>query len=85
VARQLAAILASGSRSEALGRLEAPTLVIHGTIDNLVAPSGGERTAEVVPGAELLLIDGMGHDLPRALWPQFVDAVAGHATRHPAV
>jgi pimeloyl-ACP methyl ester carboxylesterase len=84
VARQLAAILASGSRSEALARLTAPTLVIHGTIDNLVAPSGGERTAEVVPGAELLMIDGMGHDLPRALWPQFVDAVAGHAARHPA-
>jgi pimeloyl-ACP methyl ester carboxylesterase len=84
VARQLAAILASGSRSEALGRLTAPTLVIHGTIDNLVAPSGGERTAEVVPGAELLLIDGMGHDLPRALWPQFVDAVTTHAGRHSA-
>jgi pimeloyl-ACP methyl ester carboxylesterase len=84
VARQLAAILASGSRSDALRTLDISTLVIHGTIDNLVAPSGGERTAEVVPDAKLLMMDGMGHDLPRALWPQFVDAVATHAALHPA-
>jgi pimeloyl-ACP methyl ester carboxylesterase len=83
VVRQLAAILASGSRAEGLRRLDVPTLVIHGTIDNLVAPSGGERTAELVPDAKLLMIEGMGHDLPRPLWDQFVDAVAAHAGQHP--
>jgi len=60
-----------------------PTLVIHGTADNLVGPSGGERTAEVVPNAKLLLIEGMGHDLPAVLWPQIVDAITGHAAQHP--
>lgn len=83
VARQLAAILASGSRSEGLRSLEVPTLVIHGTIDNLVGPTGGERTAEVVPDAKLLMIEGMGHDLPRAVWPQVVEAITTHAAQHP--
>lgn len=83
VARQLVAILASGSRTEGLRGLDRPTLVIHGTIDNLVSPTGGERTAEAVPDAKLLMIEGMGHDLPRALWPQIVDAIATHAAQHP--
>jgi pimeloyl-ACP methyl ester carboxylesterase len=83
VVRQLAAILASGSRAEGLRQLDVPTLVVHGTIDNLVAPSGGERTAELVPDAKLLMIEGMGHDLPRPLWDQFVDAVTAHAGQHP--
>jgi pimeloyl-ACP methyl ester carboxylesterase len=83
VVRQLAAILTSGSRADGLRALEVPTLVVHGTIDNLVAPSGGERTAELVPDAKLLMIEGMGHDLPRPLWGQFVDAVAAHAAQHP--
>jgi pimeloyl-ACP methyl ester carboxylesterase len=83
VARQLAAILASGSRSERLRHLDVPTLVIHGTADNLVGPSGGERTAEVVPNAKLLLIEGMGHDLPAVLWPQIVEAITAHAAQHP--
>jgi pimeloyl-ACP methyl ester carboxylesterase len=83
VARQLAAILASGSRTEGLRSLEVPTLVIHGTIDNLVGPTGGERTAEVVPDAKLLMIEGMGHDLPRAVWPQVVEAITTHAAQHP--
>jgi pimeloyl-ACP methyl ester carboxylesterase len=77
--RQLAAVLASGSRSEALRQLAVPTLVIHGTADKLVTPSGGERTAEVVPDAKLMMIEGMGHDLPPQLWPQLVDAIATHA------
>jgi pimeloyl-ACP methyl ester carboxylesterase len=83
VTRQFAAILASGSRTEDLRKLDIPTLVVHGTVDNLVAPSGGERTAEVIPDAKLLMIEGMGHDLPRPLWDQFVDAVAAHAQQHP--
>ncbi|HEX6569993.1 MAG TPA: alpha/beta fold hydrolase [Acidimicrobiales bacterium] len=81
-ARQLAAIVASGSRSAALAALAVPALVIHGTADTLVQPSGGERTAEVIPDAKLLLIEGMGHDLAPPLWPRLVDALAAHATEH---
>jgi pimeloyl-ACP methyl ester carboxylesterase len=78
-ARQLLAILSSGSRSADLAQLDLPTIVIHGTADTLVQPSGGERTAEVIPDAKLVMIEGMGHDLPEPLWPQLVDLVAGHA------
>ena len=81
-ARQVLAILSSGSRSAELARLSVPTLVIHGTADTLVQPSGGERTAEVIPDAKLLVIDGMGHDVPPPLWPQLIDAIAGHAAEH---
>jgi pimeloyl-ACP methyl ester carboxylesterase len=82
IARQLAAILASGSRSSGLATLAVPTLVIHGTADTLVQPSGGERTAEVIPDAKLVMVDGMGHDLPRPLWPTLVDAICGHIAEH---
>jgi pimeloyl-ACP methyl ester carboxylesterase len=75
VARQIIGIMASGSRADALRQLEVPTLVIHGTLDPLVGVTGGERTAELVPGAELLLIEGMGHDLPPVHWPQIIEAV----------
>jgi len=81
VARQLVAILASGSRRAALGAVGAPTLVIHGADDPLVPVEAGRDTAASVPGAELLEIAGMGHDLPRALWPTVVDAIAKHAER----
>jgi pimeloyl-ACP methyl ester carboxylesterase len=80
-ARQLAAIYASGDRSAALRELTVPTLVIHGRDDTLISPSGGERTAELVPGANLLLVADMGHDLPEPLWPVIVDAVASHVRR----
>ncbi len=80
-ARQLVAVLASGDRTEALRRLEVPTLVIHGTDDPLIDVSGGEATAKAIPGAELVLIEGMGHDLPRALWPRFVDLIVANAER----
>jgi pimeloyl-ACP methyl ester carboxylesterase len=73
--RQLAAIIASGARSRELARIKAPTLVIHGTADKLVRPSGGRATARAIPGAKLLKIDGMGHDLPRGAWPQIVRAI----------
>ena len=79
--RQLAAILASGDRTEELKRIRCPTLVIHGTADKLVRPSGGRATAKAIPGAELLLIDGMGHDLPRLAWPQIVDGIVRMARR----
>ncbi len=81
-ARQLAAIVASGSRSGGLAQIDIPTLVIHGTADTLVQPTGGERTAEVVPDAKLLVVEGMGHDLARPLWPQVIEAFVGLAARH---
>jgi pimeloyl-ACP methyl ester carboxylesterase len=79
--RQLAAVLASGDRTAELRRITAPTLVIHGTADPLVAPSGGRATARAIPGAQLAMINGMGHDLPRVLWPRLIDAIAEHAAR----
>ena len=75
VARQLVAILASGSRREALRGVRAPTLVIHGLADPLVPVEGGRDTAQAVPGAELLEFEGMGHDLPRPLLSGFVEAI----------
>jgi pimeloyl-ACP methyl ester carboxylesterase len=77
--RQLAAILASGNRTRKLRRIAAPTLVVHGASDRLVAPSGGKATAKAVDGARLMVVDGMGHDLPRELWPRLIDAIADHA------
>ena len=80
-ARQLAAILASGSRTAALRQLDVPTVVIHGESDPLVPLRAGLATARAIPGAELITIPGMGHDLPRELWPTFVDAIAKNAER----
>jgi pimeloyl-ACP methyl ester carboxylesterase len=79
--RQLAAIIASGDRTAELRRITAPTLVIHGTADPLVRHSGGRATARAIHGAKLMSIEGMGHDLPRAVWPRLIDAIAEHATR----
>jgi pimeloyl-ACP methyl ester carboxylesterase len=77
--RQLGAILASGDRSRSLAGIAAPTLVIHGTVDKMVRPSGGRATAKAIPGARLMKVEGMGHDLPRGAWPQIIDAVSEHA------
>jgi pimeloyl-ACP methyl ester carboxylesterase len=79
--RQLAAIYASGDRSERLRQLDVPTLVVHGRDDTLITPSGGIRTAELVPGAHLLLVADMGHDIPEPLWPFLTDTILSH-TRH---
>jgi pimeloyl-ACP methyl ester carboxylesterase len=68
VTRQLAAIAASGDRTAALRSVSVPTLVLHGADDPLVNVSGGRATARAVPGAELVVIDGMGHHLSRELW-----------------
>lgn len=76
--RQLAAIYASGDRSEALRSVRVPTLVIHGLDDTLIKPSGGRRTAELIPGAHLLEVADMGHDLPEPLWPMLTAAITGH-------
>ena len=79
VGRQLRAVLASGSRKERLGQVKAPTLVIHGTADPLVHPAGGKDTAASIPGAKLLMIEGMGHAVPIPMWPQIIGAIADHA------
>ncbi len=76
--RQLAAIYASGDRSELLPGVTTPMLVIHGLDDALITPSGGRRTAELVPGSQLLEVADMGHDLPEPLWPTLVGAIVKH-------
>jgi pimeloyl-ACP methyl ester carboxylesterase len=81
IARQLHAITASGDRTPHLRKLEVPTAVIHGKNDVLVNPSGGRATAAAIPGARLKMIDGMGHDMPRALWPTFAEEIAANAAR----
>ena len=75
VVRQLVAIVASGSRVEALGQLRLPALVVHGTDDPLVSFAAGEDTAAAIAGAELLAVEGMGHDMPRPVWPRLIDAI----------
>lgn len=81
VGRQMVAAIASGDRTSKLAQLDLPTLVIHGLADKLCDPSGGRATAEAIPGAELMLIEGMGHDLPRAVWEQLAERVAGVVER----
>jgi pimeloyl-ACP methyl ester carboxylesterase len=77
--RQLAGIFASGSRKEALAKATAPALVIHGDSDPVVPIDGGIATANAIDGAELLVFEGMGHDLAKGLWPEVIDAIARHA------
>jgi pimeloyl-ACP methyl ester carboxylesterase len=77
--RQLAAIYASGSRADALASLRVPALVIHGRDDTLIPPTGGQRTAELIPSASFLLLADMGHDLPVPLEPTIVSAITNHA------
>jgi pimeloyl-ACP methyl ester carboxylesterase len=76
--RQLAAIIKSGDRTAELRAVTAPTLVIHGDRDRMVNPTGGARTARAIPGARLVTMPGMGHDLPRGAWP----ALAGLIDQH---
>jgi pimeloyl-ACP methyl ester carboxylesterase len=83
VARQLVAVLADGDRRERLRSVRVPTLVIHGRHDPLVPVEGGVDTADAVPGARLLVIEGMGHDLPRGAWPQIIDAIASFSDSTP--
>lgn len=80
-ARQLLGVMASGPRADRLRELRVPTLVIHGVIDPLVGISGGRRTAELIPGAELVEFDDMGHDVPPGLFPQIVDAIVRHTSK----
>ncbi|HUA70774.1 MAG TPA: alpha/beta hydrolase [Solirubrobacteraceae bacterium] len=77
--RQLGAIVASGDRTAECRTITASTLVIHGSNDPMVSPSGGKATAKAIPGARLMTVEGMGHDLPEAAWPQIIPAIADHA------
>jgi pimeloyl-ACP methyl ester carboxylesterase len=80
-ARQLAAIVTAADRTPLLARLSLPTTVIHGDADRLVARSGGRATAAAIPGARLVMIPGMAHDLPPALWEQAIDEIVLCAQR----
>jgi len=79
--RQVSAVLAYGDREDALATITVPTTVIHGTADTLIAPSGGERTAAVIPGADLVMVEGWGHDMAPGAWPQLINAIATHCHR----
>lgn len=79
--RQLMAIIAQGNRKPALAAVRVPTLVIHGAEDPLVPVAAGRDTAEAIPGAKLLILEGMGHDLPPALWPKLVEAISAHTQK----
>jgi pimeloyl-ACP methyl ester carboxylesterase len=80
--RQLVAILTQVNRVPALASVKAPTLVVHGTDDPLVSVEGGKDTAKAIPGAQLMLIEGMGHDLPHGgAWPRIVEAIAAHTLK----
>lgn len=76
--RQLAAILAHGNRKPMLASVTAPTLVIHGAKDPLIPVEAGRDTAEAIAGAQIRIIEGMGHSLPRDVWPKIVDSIAAH-------
>ncbi|MDF0603934.1 alpha/beta fold hydrolase [Psychromarinibacter sp. C21-152] len=80
-ARQLAAMATAGDRRDRLATIAAPTLVVHGTEDPLIPPDHGRDTADAIPGAELMLIDGMGHDLSATVQPRIVDAIDRTARR----
>ncbi|MBW8060390.1 MAG: alpha/beta fold hydrolase [Solirubrobacterales bacterium] len=81
IARQLHAVTASGDRTHALRNVRVPATVIHGASDPLVRPAAGRATARAIPGARLHTIVGMGHDLPRELWPTYVEEIAATAAR----
>ena len=80
--RQLAAIYATGRRTEQLRAVKTPTLVIHGKDDTLITPSGGERTAELIPNAKFVLVEDMGHDMPKPLWGFLVELITDFAAKH---
>jgi pimeloyl-ACP methyl ester carboxylesterase len=81
-ARQLVAVMTQRDRRPALALVKVPTLVIHGTDDPLVPVEGGKDTAKSIPGARLILIEGMGHDLPHSgAWPQIIDAIVEHTRK----
>ncbi|MEY2477782.1 MAG: hypothetical protein QOG87_3097 [Actinomycetota bacterium] len=82
IGRQMAAVMRDGSRDEALRSVTVPSLVMHGSRDTLIHPSGGHHTAEVIPNARYVEIEGMGHDYPRSVWKQLVSTWSGFAADH---
>ncbi|HWN35401.1 MAG TPA: alpha/beta hydrolase [Pseudonocardia sp.] len=81
MARQLAAIVTAGDRTAALRSVDLPALVVHGEADPLLNISGGQATARAIPGAELLTVPGMGHDLPPSSWGTIIEAIVRTAAR----
>jgi pimeloyl-ACP methyl ester carboxylesterase len=79
--RQNIALIANGDRRESLSTIAVPTLVIHGADDPLIPVEGGKDTARVTPGARLFIINGMGHDMPKGVWAEIVDAISKHAVQ----
>lgn len=82
MARQSAAVLAHGYPRSSIASIKAPTLVIHGDADPFMSVEGGKETAQLIPGAKLLIIEGMGHDLPKEAWPKIIEAIADHTGGH---
>lgn len=82
LARQAVATVASGDRTQRLRSLKVPTLVVHGLADTLCDPSGGRATAAAIPGAELVLIEGMGHNLPPGVWERIADLIAANVRKN---
>jgi pimeloyl-ACP methyl ester carboxylesterase len=81
IIRQAAAIFSQRDRTADLGKVQLPALVIHGAEDPLITVSGGEATARAIPGARLLVVPGMGHDVPEPAWPAMIDAIVDNAHR----
>ena len=81
IARQMAAAIADGDRTGLIASIKCPALVIHGRVDPLIELSGGEATAKAIPGAKLVVLDQMGHDLPEPLWPELVSQITAVAGR----
>lgn len=81
-ARQFAAVLATGDMTPRLAKVRAPTLVLHGSVDPIFRPECGRATARAIPGAQLRIVDGWGHDLAEGAWDVLIDAIADHALAH---
>ena len=79
--RQMGAAVADGNRDAVIATITVPTRVLHGSADTLIDVSGGEHTADLIPGAGLVVVDGWGHDLPPGSWPHLVAAITEHARR----
>jgi pimeloyl-ACP methyl ester carboxylesterase len=82
IGRQMAAVMRDGSRDEALRSVTVPALVMHGDRDTLIQPSGGRHTADVIPNARYVEIEGLGHDYPRAVWKQWVSTWSAFVSDH---
>ncbi len=76
--RQSLAVLKNGYRKSSIASIKVPTLVIHGDGDPLVSVEGGKETAQLILGAKLLIVNGMGHDMPKEAWPKIIDAIYNH-------